>query len=304
MEKGDLFVLLSLVLLAGVFLYPFYRGRDMGSREASSLQLLLALRKQATDSGLVNKVQAAGESISEITGLRQQGDGPMLLPGTDATVLWQDGSYDYAIRFLGFLDIGPALLVSPHRPGETGTRQFVWSPGSPLEAKLLKDLPATGDKQLQILMASAENKAKGLAEKVVEALEESGLQEPCASMRSHKPRALTFIPERKFGCMSPLWTDGNYLFRISMAMTSGGLDLDLWAWPKVRGGTGFDAFFASGRSIPAQSWNMTSPYIGMDDLKSIPIPGAARDRSGAILGLKNNWVGWDGKRWFAVETEE
>lgn len=301
MEKGDFFVLIALFVLGLIFIYPFYQGHNVGAREKSSLQALLALRRQCLDLGLVGKLEETGDSIAKIPGLRPQDDSPRILMGTDATVLWRDGSYDYAIRILGFMGSGPALLVGPDRPGETGTRQFTWSPGSELTARPMKDTPATGDPDI---IAAGERKAQRLAEAIVTVLAEAGLDKLVGSLVTNRPTTLIAIPEREFGCLSPFWRDDNYLFRVSVAMTSAGLDLDLWAWPADRGRSGFDAFFASGRSIPAQSWNMASPYLGMHDLKSIPKPGAARNRTGAVLDSKDNWVGWDGKRWFAIDLEE
>jgi hypothetical protein len=308
MEKGDIFVLLSLILLALIFLIPFYRGRDLGSRERAALDVLMATRQEAIASGLVNELETIGEAVSALQGLRPQSDAPEILPGGDAPILWRDGAYDYAIRFLGFqggrfrdsrfTDRGPVLVVNPDKPGETGTKRFHWFPGKELQMEEIHGVELKGDPEY---MLNAARKAKRLAKRIVQILSDSKLEKLCLALCAALPKNLQPIAELKFGSLSPMWTDGNYLFRISIAMTPIGLDLDLWSWPRIRGSKGFDAFFASGRSIPAQSWNMSSPYDGLEDLKSIPRPGTARDRSGLKLGSKDNWVGWDGKRWFALE---
>ncbi len=306
MEKGDLFVLLSLIVLALIISLPFYLGGNLSSREQGSIDALLAIRTEATKSGLVDTLQTLGEEISSLRGLRPRRDAPELMPGSDAPVLWRDGMYLYGLRFRGFLGDGPALVAVPEKPGETGSKRFLWAPGASLEDERIRGMEAKG---VPAIMATAEEKAKTQVNRIIRILEGTEGQARrvgglCALLRRNLPKTLKPLPDPEFGCLSPMWTDGNYLFRVSMAMTHDGLDLDLWAWPKVRGSTGFDAFFASGRSIPAQSWNMSNPYDGSASMGSIPRPGYARDRSGKALGEQDNWVGWDGKRWFALEPGE
>ena len=300
LEKGDVFVLLSLIVLATILAIPFYRGGRLGSREAQSLQRLLAARQAAIDSGLVEKLRVVGESIATVKGLRPQNEAPALLRNHAAPILWRDAAYDYAIRFQGFLRDGPTLVVYPQKPGETGRSQFVWTPGGELQKQALEGIQVEGKpKDIE----KWEKNAQSRASRILVILQDSGLADICLQVRNHLPAGLTSLPPGRFGCLGPRWADSNYVFRISVTMTQVGLDLDLWAWPRINGKTGFDAFFASGRSIPAQTWNMTNPYDGDRELKSLPIPGAARDRTGASLGLANNWVGWDGKRWFALDEE-
>lgn len=301
LEKGDVLVLLSLILLAGIFALPFYRGGRLGSREAESLQRLLAIRQAAIDSGLVQKLRVVGETIAALKGLRPQNEAPALLRNHAAPILWRDEAYDYAIRFRGFLGEGPTLVVYPQKPGETGKSQFLWSPGAELEKRELVGIEVAGQ---PADIENWEERARTRATRILEILRGADLAETCLQVRRRLPSGVTSLPPGEFGCLSPRWADRNYLFRISVTMTPVGLDLDLWAWPRKSGKTGFDAFFASGRSIPAQTWNMTNPYDGFEELASLPIPGAARDRTGTSLGLANNWVGWDGKRWFALEDED
>ena len=307
-EKGDLIVLLSILLLTLMFFHPLLTGRRLSNKEARAIRNIRWLVQTSKDVGIALLLSKIDSRLQADSDLLPYGS-IQLLPRGMSYALLKDQNYVFQIEAHALLaGEGICLVGRPRRTDSNAHLAYsVDMDGKLQETELL--LEGDGGKDPENLSATEE-----LAKKHMQRLSEFFLAKDLLAafaqlrekmrqrgLTSDKPKSNNRSDRGHLRRSPVLWLDGNYYYLPALIHDEKSrLRMTFTAWPFEKNSTGFAALHARSTSELYQTINMKRPYDGR---LRVPLPGAGEARV-PEHSAHAAYVGRDGNRWQLVEPEE
>lgn len=296
---GDMIVVIALLVLVATLALPLRRGQQIGAHEAATRVRLAELGRAAQRSGLNDALRAMQRATRELADV--EAVTRYYLGRTSLRFLptWEDNSYFYRLRLDAGAAAGGVLVdAEPRKPGSSG-RVSYHSRG----AGDIEEAPVLGDRHLvDERVENNEARARARCAKLASLADSAGIR---AALRKFRE---TWLAAQAAEAASdegyPTLRDENYAMQAWPIFEAGDdgvrLKLEILAWPRRAGESGFASFRIAGSSAVLQSRNLVRPYDGRSK-RNIARPGAGIARKASE---RNNsaYLGVDGNHWFHAKT--
>lgn len=296
---GDAIVLVAVLALFAMIFLPLRRGQQVGVDESEARSTLEALSSAAQSSGLLSalrSIQAASKDVADVEIFTRYYLGRVALSFLPT---WEDNSYFYRLRLDEAASADGVLIdAEPRKPGRSGRESYHARGAQPAD---LEAQPIAVDRHLvDLRVEDNERRARERCSALAGIAVRQGLPE---ALRKFREQWRDLGQEEASPQGYPImWTATHALRAWPIFEFAGGgreLGLEILAWPKVAGQSGFASFRVAGTSAVLQSRNLVRAYDAK--MGREPRPGAGMARKASDKG-RRSYLGVDGNHWFHAET--